>query len=189
MAIANEYLGEEDGMTEAVKQCLEIIDRAIQFEDTGINFFEERAARAKSALERNLFRSLAKDEVGHKEYLTQLRQELTAANRIDAMSPASGQHPTARHIFESAMSGAHDPYDYKTEELEILKGAMEVERKGFAMYSRAVESVDSEHAKQIFRHLATEEQKHYTLLKNTHDYMEDPEAWNEFDEGSMLDGG
>jgi rubrerythrin len=180
---------EEERMSDAVKQCLDIIDRAIQFEDTGINFFEDRAGKAASTLERNLYRSLAKDEIGHKQYLLQLRTELAQANKVDAMSPASGQHPTARHIFESAMSGAHDPYDYKSEQLEILKGAMEVERKGYAMYAKAVDAVESKHAKQIFSHLAAEEQKHYILLKNTYDYMADPEAWNEFDEGSMLDGG
>mgnify|MGYP001566831145 CR=1 FL=1 len=176
-------------MTDAVKQCLEIIDRAIQFEETGINFFESRAARADSMLERNLFRALAKDETGHKAYLLQLRGELVQANKVDAMSAASGQHPTARHIFESAMSGAQDPYDYQSEQLEILKGAMEVERKGYAMYTRAAEAVESQHAKQIFLHLAGEEQKHHILLRNTYDYMADPEAWNEFDESPMLDGG
>ena len=176
-------------MTDDVKQCLEIIDQAIGFEDTGIAFFEQRAAQAGSALERNLYRSLAKDEREHKAYLAQLRAELTASSKIDAMTPASGQHPTARHIFESAMSGAQDPYHYRSDQLEILEGAMEVERKGYALYAKAVDTVPSRHAKQIFRHLAAEEQKHYTLLKNTYDYMADPEAWNEFDESPMLDGG
>ncbi len=176
-------------MTDQLKKCLVIFDQAIKFEETGMAFFEERAAKAESALERNLFHALAKDELGHKKYLLQLRDELLRENDLEAMSPVSGQHATAREIFESAMSGAQDPYEYESDQLRILDGAMDVERKGYTLYINAVNSVESPRAKAVFQHLAGEEQKHYNLLKNTYDYMADPEAWHGFDESPMLDGG
>jgi len=176
-------------MTDPVKECLDILDKAIKFEETGMAFFEERAGAAGSALERSLFSSLAKDELGHKQYLLELREELVAQDDVDALPVVSGEPRTGRQIFESAMASASDPYDYKSEQLEIIEGALEVERKGYNMYMRAVDTVQSERAKGIFRHLAGEEQKHYQLLKNTHDYMADPEAWHGFDESPMLDGG
>ena len=40
-----------------------------------------------------------------------------------------------------------------------------------------------------FEHLAAEEQNHYSLLKNTYDFMADPEGFTGFDGGAMLDGG
>ena len=57
------------------------------------------------------------------------------------------------------------------------------------MYTRAVASVQSQRAKDIFAALAREEQHHYSLLKNTYDYMADPSGWHGFDESPMLDGG
>jgi rubrerythrin len=57
------------------------------------------------------------------------------------------------------------------------------------MYTEAMEKVESERAKEIFRHLAEEEQNHFALLKNTHDYLADPQAWHGFDENPLLDGG
>jgi rubrerythrin len=76
-----------------------------------------------------------------------------------------------------------------TEELRILERAMEVERKGYGMYSRAAAEMASPRAKELFEHLAAEEQTHFQLLTNTHDYLADPEGWNGFNEGPMLDGG
>ena len=177
-------------MSDDVRECLDILDRAIKFEETGMSFFLDRAQNAPSELERNLFRSLAEDEQGHKAYLMQLKQQLLANNNPDDMEPEEDhEHRSARDIFETALESVKDPYQAEASELEIIKGAMEVERNGYTMYSKAVETVESERAKDIFRHLAREEQHHYSLLKNTYDYMADPEGWHGFDESPMLDGG
>jgi rubrerythrin len=115
-----------------------------------------------------------------------LRTHDVAVSLVTEEDPA---HRSAREIFESAMAEVTDPYQADNDELEIIKGAMAVERKGHAMYTAAMERVESEQAKQLFRHLADEEQEHYRLLKNTHDYLADPAGWHGFDEQSMLDGG
>ena len=176
-------------MSDDVKKCVEILEKAIAFEETGMAFFKERAADAPSQLERNLFASLAKDEAGHKAHLMKMRDDLVRTNDIDVLPDSDDQdHVSTRSIFEKALSEQQDPYQPQGDELEIIAGAMEVERKGFSMYSEAVERVESARAKEIFRHLAEEEQNHYALLKNTYDYMADPEAWHGFNESPMLDG-
>ena len=177
-------------MNDEVRECLRILDEAVKFEETGMSFFLDRAENAPSELERNLFRSLAEDEKGHKAYLLQLKEQLLSNNNPEDMQPEDDEeHRTARQIFEAALEGASDPYKAEASELEIIKGAMDVERRGFRMYMGAVESVQSERAKGIFRALAAEEQHHYQLLKNTYDYMADPEGFHGFDESPMLDGG
>ena len=176
-------------MTDDVKVCAEILEKAIHFEETGMAFFKERAKNAPSQLERNLFASLAKDEAGHKAHLIRMRDELLKADSVDVLAqPEEHDHDDPREIFERALADASDPYEAESDELEIIKGALDIERNGYAMYSSAVEQVSSERAKEIFRHLAAEEQNHYALLKNTYDYLSEPEAWHGFDESPMLDG-
>lgn len=177
-------------MSDDVKLCLDILGKAIVFEEEGMTFFQDRAANAPSALERNLFKSLAKDEAGHKAYLVKLRDDLLKEGSMDVLPEVEDDHATnVRTIFEEAVDSVGDPYDYQPEELEILKGAMDVERRGYAMYAGAAAEVASPRAKELFSHLATEEQNHFTLLKNTYDYMADPEGFTSFDESPMLDGG
>ena len=79
--------------------------------------------------------------------------------------------------------------EFELEELEIIKGAMDVERRGYHMYANAAAAVESPKAKELFEHLAAEEQNHYKLLKNTYDFMADPEGFATFEDNVMMDGG
>jgi rubrerythrin len=177
-------------MNPEVKLCVDILEKAIIFEEEGMAFFQDRAQGAPSVLERNLFTSLAKDEAGHKAYLVRMRDDLLKQNTVDALPEVDEDHVmNVRDIFQKSMDGVNDPYEYQNEELEILTGAMEVERRGFHLYNDAAKSVTSDRAKAIFENLAAEEQNHYSLLKNTYDYMADPEGFAGFDGNAMLDGG
>lgn len=177
-------------MTDDVKICLEILENAITFEEEGMAFFQDRAENAPTSLERNLFHSLAKDEAGHKAHLMQIRESLLREGTVDALPDVSQEHvANVRAIFEKALDESNDPYDFQLEELEILKGAMDVERRGFTMYAKAAADVSSKRARDLFAHLAAEEQNHFSLLKNTYDYMSDPEGFAGFDGNAMLDGG
>jgi rubrerythrin len=177
-------------MNDDVRECLDILDKAVKFEETGMSFFLDRAENAPSEMERNLFRSLAEDEKGHKAYLLKLKAQLLANNNPDDMQPeGDDDHKSVRQIFEDALDRASDPYQAEASELEIISGAMDVERKGYTMYSQAAAKVTSDRAKEIFNALAREEQHHYSLLKNTYDYMADPEGFAGFDGNAMLDGG
>jgi rubrerythrin len=177
-------------MSDDVKICLDILTKAIAFEEEGMAFFQERAVKAGAELERRIFHSLAKDEAGHREHLVRLRDELKRTNNLDALADDGDQpHRGPRQIFEAALAEAQTPYQYKSEELEILNGAMAVERRGYVMYTEGARQIASPKARELFLHLAAEEQHHYQLLSNTHDYLENPEAWHGFDESPMLDGG
>jgi len=176
-------------MSDDVKLCIDILNKAIAFEEEGMRFFSDRAESAPSALERNIFRSLAKDEAGHKAHLLKLRDGLVRTNDIESLTDDEHEHRSPRAIFEESLSTVQDPYNAEAEELEILRGAMEVEKRGYAMYSGAAKEVESVQARELFEHLAAEEQNHYQLLHNTYEYMSKPEEWHGFDESPMLDGG
>jgi rubrerythrin len=179
----------EDIMND-VKYCLDILEKAIVFEEEGMAFFQDRAQNAPSSLERNLFNSLAKDEAGHKAHLVKMRDDILRENSLEVLPDVSDDHVlNVRAIFDNALEGANDPYDFQLEELEILNGAMDVERRGYHMYAKAAAEIDSPRAKEVFSHLAAEEQNHFALLKNTYDFMADPEGFDGFDGNAMLDGG
>jgi len=179
-----------EGIMNDVKYCLEILEKAITFEEEGMAFFQDRAQNAPSSLERNLFNSLAKDEAGHKAHLEKMRDDILRENTLEVLPEVDKEHVmNVRGLFNDAIDGANDPYDFQLEELEILKGAMDVERRGYRMYSEAARKVAEPRAKEVFNHLAGEEQNHFTLLKNTYDFMADPEGFESFDGNAMLDGG
>ena len=177
-------------MTDELKFCLKILEEAIKFEEEGMAFFKEREKSAPSALERSVFASLAADEAGHRAYLVKTRDEMMAKNDVSAIQIDGDDHSRmAKEIFAGAMESVADSDPYSTEELEVLRGALEVERRGYKMYAEAAKGVTSPAAKATFEDLAKQEQEHFRLLSNTLDYLSDPEGFHGFDEGSMLDGG
>jgi len=177
-------------MSNDVTRCIEILNDAIAFEEEGIRFFSEKSETALAAVEKRIFISLAKDEQGHRAHLIELRDDLIRTHNLEPLGKDGGhEHRTARQIFETAIEEVQDPYEFKQEDLEILEGAMAVERKGYAMYSAAAAELEAPEAKKLFLHLAEEEQSHYELLKNTYEYIKDPEGWHGYEEGSMMDGG
>ncbi len=177
-------------MNEDSKMCLKILDEAIIFETEGIRFFSERQQVASAEMERRVFASLAKDEAGHKAYLMKMRNELAASNDPSTLSAENNEvHHSARRIFDEALQSVEGTDPYQADELEILQGALEVERRGYQMYSQAAAQVQAASARKVFTDLATQEQLHYQLLHNTIEYLRDPAGFNAFDESPLLDGG
>ncbi len=176
-------------MTDELKFCMQILEEAIKFEKEGMDFFQERGKSAPSAIERSVFASLAADEAGHHADLIKMRDEMLARNDVSAIKMDDDHHRAAREIFTGAMASVADSDPYSADELEILRGALEVERRGFNMYKKAAAGVTSASAKETFEHLASQEQEHFRLLSNTLDYLSNPEGFHGFDESPMLDGG
>jgi len=86
-------------------------------------------------------------------------------------------------------SGRRERFLPLQSELEALRSGMELKRRGFALYREAVDQMETRKARELFEHLAEEEKVHFQLLRNTYDYLDDPELWHGFDEGPLLDGG
>jgi rubrerythrin len=67
--------------------------------------------------------------------------------------------------------------DDVTNAVEILKKAMEIERKGREFYLKAVESTDDEKGKQTFRELADDEESHYIVLERQYKALKELNKW------------
>lgn len=177
-------------MSDELKYCLKILEDAIKFEEEGMAFFKEREKSAPSAVERSVFASLVTDEAGHRAYLVKMRDKMLADNDVGAIKLAGDDAGRgARAIFVGAMEAVADSDPYSTDELEVLRGALEVERRGYKMYTDAAKNVTAAAAKETFTHLANEELEHFRLLSNTLEYLSNPEGFHGYDEGPMLDGG
>jgi len=62
--------------------------------------------------------------------------------------------------------------------LEILRGAMEVERDGFQFYSMAADRSEDPGAAKIFAQLAAEEQQHYEALQSQQKALLEAGSWD-----------
>ena len=171
------------------EQAVKVLDKTISFEAEGLKFFTERSTRAPTRFEREIFLALAKDELGHKTYLEKLREDLVQTHDLDTIEDEGHDQWSARKVFAAALDRAIDPYTPRSAELEALRSGMELKRRGYAIYREAIDHMETRKACELFEHLAEEEKVHFQLLRNTYDYLDDPEQWHGFNEGPLLDGG
>jgi hypothetical protein len=56
------------------------------------------------------------------------------------------------------------------------------------MYKRLLESSDDCMAEKLYQFMMDQENQHYVLLKETHDYLASPEDWHLREEKPLFEG-
>jgi rubrerythrin len=91
-------------------------------------------------------------------------------------------------VFEEMKDEMMERVEATTDELEAFKIAMQMEKEGLEFYKKAASEVSSEKEKALFERLAVEEQQHYNIFANTHDFLSDTGNWFMWEEHSIVEG-
>ena len=131
------------------KTADDILDFAINNEQSAVDFYRELAEKASKPWVRELFESYAKEEMGHKAKIeaVKARQQIKSVEG-KVMDLKIGDYlvdiePTPGMDYQSA-----------------LVVAMKREKAAFRLYSDMAEQVDTEELRNLFLLLAQEEAKH-----------------------------
>ena len=71
--------------------------------------------------------------------------------------------------------------------IELVKRAMDIETEGRKFYLEAAQSTLDRKGKEIFKTLANDEGKHYSLLKNQYDTLKEKGVWSRTHELPKVD--
>ena len=127
----------------------EILDFAIEREEEAAKFYQETADQASSDWMKKIFLQYAKEELGHRAKLQNVKKgkkALSASGKIGDMKMAD---------YFVAVEAARD-MSYQ----QILVLAMKREKAAFKLYSDLAERVDDVPVRDLFQGLAEEEAKH-----------------------------
>lgn len=177
-------------MEEALcKVALTALEQAMENERQGKAFYEEAAAHIQDPLGKEVFQTLAREEVEHVRLLQAQYEaisrekewmELDAARTCELQAPLK-MFPDKRDVAFMIPADATD--------VAALELAMKFEEDGYRMYIKAGEETDDPKGKRMFKFLAKQENTHYAFLQKTHEYLTTEGAWY-FDEEEfpMFDG-
>ncbi len=162
-------------MAEA-QSVLKALEKSLDFERRGSEFYLRLAIDTEQDLAKNLFYSLAKQEIDH---MIRIEEILDALKR-DTPWPAvpSGKMDE----IEVQMKEIFDKLDEKRrgEELDNIKGyqlAIDMEREGYHMYKEFSENAVHEKEKQFFLALIEEEKSHLHALDNVYYFLTQSRDW------------
>jgi rubrerythrin len=164
-------------------KALETLKYGMSTEIWGLRFYQEALTRTQDTTGQEVFRSLIGDEERHLEilrgeYAALSGKAQTWISREEAVQLADSVDPTA--VFPLA-AAADKLIPADAGDLAALAMAMDFEKRGYDFYLREAEMADDAEAKRIWSFLAKAENKHYTFIQKTHEYLATNGAWY-FDE-------
>jgi rubrerythrin len=142
------------------KNVDDILDFAIQNEQSAVEFYTELAKGAISSEMKATFEHFAQEEIGHKAKLLKIKAEkiftlgtekileLKISDYLETV------HPTPGMSYQDA-----------------LIVAMKREKSAFKLYTNLAEKTDSKDLKNLFLSLAQEESKHKLIFEIEYDEM------------------
>ena len=167
-------------MQEIPNDLKSIIEAAIANEIEGHKILQRSEESASNPLAQAAFDFLANEELKHIDLIREFSNALDADTAWDPermREIALDKNGAAiRGIFERFATQFEEVATADDERLEIYKIAMDMERRGYEFYSRAASKATDERARALFEFLAAEETKHFQIIQDTHDFIQQPDA-------------
>jgi len=188
-------------MTER-EAALAVLRRAAENERQGYHFYQQAVARTADPQGREMFESLGRDETGHLCLLLVEIQSLEKGGgwvdpeeamaqeiNVDVRSPLFPGEQMASVAFPWDEAPERQWSNVQTD-LSVLKFGMEMEERFYEMYKSALdEPTLGSAAVRAYESLMTEENRHFRLLQEAHDYLDDNGVWWDDWQRPIFEGG
>lgn len=151
-------------MLEKPGELLKVVREAINVEKDGYHFYQAAAVRIKDRKGKGVFRSLAQDELDHRQVLEGLHQAIKTETRFKFTRKGHGKKSAARS--ESPIFSAEFKKKMKEEhfELSALRIGQLLERNSMEFYSKHAKRSKNRDLKALFNFLIEWEKDHLKAL-------------------------
>jgi len=165
---------------------LGILRRGMSLERDGYRFYMLAAERASDERGSRMFRDLARQEEDHLRLLLAEYRSLEAgqgwlpyevAMKADfPLDPANPDLPGEEPPDPMPVFTTDRPISLEGD-IAALEFGLETERLSRELYARAAEETDDPCAAEAYRFLTRQEEAHYRLLQDTHEYLTRNKTW------------
>lgn len=161
-------------MPKEKEAALKILKAAIQAEIEGYEFYMVAAEKTHDSLAKEMFKSLAQDEVMHRQVLEQRYKHLIEKGHWQPHQKLAGKPGKGPHspIFKSLAKAAKGPHF----EMSALSVGALLEQKAMEFYKKAAQESQDPNAKALYEELAAWEEEHYMLLDREYNQLRE-EYW------------
>jgi rubrerythrin len=159
---------------------------ALQMEMDGIKFYSDLANKTLHPMGKAMLKSFVEDEKSHAKRLRALLSVRKEKNQAKTKSEVSPRERLIT-IFQKAGEELKKKVSATTNDIEAVRLAIGLEEKGIKFYEQAAKEASDEKDCETYRFLAGEEKAHFSILKNTLEFLEKTEMWEAENEGRIYD--
>ncbi len=170
----------------------DILQEALHMEEEGRNFYLEGLGRVESPLSKEVLKRLADEELIHIEKIQEGYHRIKSGENF-VFEGWGGIRKSTQEYFENVFTEAKKNIDTlfvpQNYELEVIQVAMDLESKSHQFYVEKMHATSEKAVRDFLDFLASEEYRHYNLLFNTYEYLENPKEWHFREEKPIFEGG
>jgi rubrerythrin len=156
---------------------------ALDFEKEGVELYLNLARQSVNILGKELFYTLARQEVDHAQKIDEICRDLVAHKGSTLVSMEFPE--IEKEIKDFFQKMKHEDLKEKENDLTGYDIAIALEKKGFTAYRDFAAVSQTPKEKEFFTRMMEEEKKHLEALRNVYFYLSSPGDWIEQDESSV----
>lgn len=167
----------------------EVAESALRYEAEGYKILSDAKTAATDALSQATFGFLAAQELTHVEAIKAFTGMISGDGEFDLNAIANPlTEEDAKQEIKGIFAQFKDRFDQAAAQetrLDVYEVAMDMERRGHEFYSDAALKSTDAVSKKLYEFLAAEEQKHFDIIQDTHDFLKQPDAFMAVEERWM----
>lgn len=163
---------------------IDSLEFALDFEIKGTKMYLDFAVKTKNLLGKQLFYSLAGQEIEHAKRVDEMYEQLKNNTSAAVLLPQS-LPPVEQALKEFFLKAKKINLKKNTDNIQGYELAMEMERKGYKAYKGFYNNADNESEKKFFQQLMKEENGHLVSLQNVYFYLTKSGDWMQEDESKV----
>lgn len=168
----------------------EAIKTAIEYENKVHATYVEAEERAGDPVGKRVFGVLAKEELGHIEYLNHCLEEWTKTGKLterklETVIPSRDRIVAGLEAMRRKVEGERKPMT--TLEIELLQKAIEAEQTTSGFYKKMVSELDEE-GQRLFQRFVEIEEGHLAIVRAEMDSVQGLGYWFDVAEWQFQDG-
>ena len=158
--------------------ALVALQKALELEQRGQTFYMEAAERTVNESGKEMYRSLAADEVLHAEVIQRQIDALTEGEGWQSPGVApEGQVDLDSPLFPEGEGGLEKAAQPDASDRDALLFALKIESDTFHLYQEQAKAVTDRNAKQMYEYLAAAERTHFDLLMTNYESLSRYGGW------------
>jgi len=161
---------------------MDSLEMAKKMESDAIVFYTEAARKTKYSAGKKMFQTIVEDEKRHLEMISQIIKGLQVTHQD--VSPMKN----VKTVFASMKDEMMKKVEATSDELEAFKIAMQMEKEGKEFYKKMLSTAKTDKERSLLEMLIREEEQHYAIFANTHEFLADTGNWFMWEERGIVEG-
>ena len=154
------------------------LQEALELEQRGQAFYTEAAERTVNETGKEMYRSLADDEVLHAKMIQRQIDALEQGEGWQAPDVApEGEVDLDSPLFPEGEEELAEAVQPDAGEREALLFALKIENDSFDLYQKQAKGATDPNARQMYEYLAAAERTHFNLLMTNYESLERYGGW------------